>query len=295
MKEPGIEDADELLSAAARERLYAGQVLIRRRPPALVTLVEHTAHMLRMGFHPDEPLAAHRTWDDDTYRERVVDLRRAFAADTGIRSLIGKLLEQLGGSAADAYLDRLKLRIQPPLAPGLGHPLAPLPPHRDTWGSNVYQQINLWAPVYPIDPGRTLALHLGKWAEPVGNDSADWDLDELRRLAREGRRGDYPGLPVATELPPLKQATRLALAPGDIVAFSGAHLHESVENRTPLARINVEFRYVSLTDVRARRGAHNVDGAAPRVGWTWFKRLSDGDSLADAVQRDAAGHLPSAG
>lgn len=295
MKEPEIEDADELLSEAARERLYAGAVLVRRRPPALVTLVEHTAHMLRMGFHPDEPLTAHRTWGPDAYRERVIALRKAFAEDTGIESLVGKLLAELGGSPADAYLDRLKLRIQPPLAPGLRRPLTALPPHRDTWGSNVYQQINLWAPVYPIDPGRTLALHLEKWLTPVGNDSADWDLDELRRLARQGRRGDYPGLPVATELPPLKQATRLALAPGDIVAFSGAHLHESVENRTPLARINIEFRYVSLADVRAKRAAPNVDGAAPRIGWNWFRRLSDGDPLADAVERTTAGHLPSAG
>lgn len=295
MKEPAIEDADELLTEAARQRLYAGTVLVRRQPPALVTLVEHAAHMLRMGFHPEDPLTAHAAVEPAVYRARVVELRTAFARDTGIAHVVDKLIEELGGSPADGYLDRFKLRIQPPSDAGLQHPLAGLPPHRDTWGSNVYQQINLWAPIHPLAPERTLALYPAKWAEPVANTSAEWDLHELRRLAQAGRRGDYPPLPEATESPLPGTASRLDLAPGDIAAFSGAHMHGSVENRTPLARINVEFRYVSLTDVRARRGAPNVDGAAPRVGWSWFARPTDGDSLADAVARDTASHLPSAG
>ena len=294
MKEPEIEDAGELLSDGARGRIYGGAVLVCRQPPALVTLVEHTAHMLRMGFHPEPPPLAHDALAPDDYRSRVIALRKAFASDTGIAHLAGKLIEEIGGSLADGYLDRLKIRIQPPAGTGDAHPLGPLPAHRDTWGSNVYQQINLWAPVYPLEPERTLALYTSKWAEPVANDSAVWDLEELRQRAAEGRRGDYPTMPVASGPPPA-EAKRLDIAPGDIAAFSGAHLHASIENRTPLARINVEFRYASLADVRARRGAPNVDGSAPRIGWRWFKRFTDGDSLDDAVARDTAGHLPSAG
>lgn len=294
MKEPEIEDAGELLSQGARGRIYGGAVLVCRQPPALVTLVEHTAHMLRMGFHPEPPPLAHDALDREDYRSRVLALRKAFATDTGLAHLAGKLIEEVGGSLADGYLDRLKLRIQPPTAAGGAQPLGPLPAHRDTWGSNVYQQINLWAPIYPLDTERTLALYISKWAEPVANDSAVWDLEELRRLAAEGRRGDYPTLPVASEPPPT-EARRLDIGPGDIAAFSGAHLHASVENATPFARINVEFRYVSLADVRARRGAPNVDGAAPRIGWRWFKRLGDGDRLEEAVAREPSRSLPSAG
>jgi hypothetical protein len=44
--------------------------------------------------------------------------------------------------------------------------------HRDTWGTNLYAQVNWWAPVYPITAGRTVALYPTLWSRPVANTSA---------------------------------------------------------------------------------------------------------------------------
>jgi hypothetical protein len=70
------------------------------------------------------------------------------------------------------------------------------------------------------------------------------------------------------------------------LCFSGAHLHASVPNSTAEPRLSVEVRTVSIDDFERRRGAPNVDGAAPRVPIEWFRRITDGTSLA-ALVRDA--------
>ena len=112
------------------------------------------------------------------------------------------------------------------------------------------------------------------------NTSAHWDLERLREA-----RGRYPLLPelrgpvgAAPELP-------VAIAPGDLLCFSGAHLHASRPNRTGRVRVSVDSRTVDIGDVRSGRGPDNVDGSAPRVGHAWFHRVSDGAALPASCTR----------
>lgn len=271
------------MSLRPQERLavYKGDVLTLRAP-ALDDLIRHTNHMVTNGFFGLDPQKAHSALSKADFRSRVMELRKAFNADTAIRHVVERLMKEWAADPDDAYFDALKLRIAPPGGAARGHPLAPLPAHRDTWGSNVMQQINVWAPLAPLARGRTLALWPEAFAQPVENDSADWDLDELRRRRDADGGAGFPLLPTATKPPGLSGAIRLLPKVGEAVVFSGAHLHASVPNRTRLARLNVEFRIVFLADRNVGRGALNVDGRAPRTPLHWFKSLDGRRSLADA-------------
>jgi hypothetical protein len=77
---------------------------------------------------------------------------------------------------------------------------------------------------------------------------------------------------------------RIVIEPGDLLCFSGAHLHASVPNTSGATRFSVEVRTVSAADVQAGRGAPNVDGEAPWVAWRWFKGITSSSSLADLVE-----------
>ena len=65
---------------------------------------------------------------------------------------------------------------------------------------------------------------------------------------------------------------RLVVEPGDLLCFSGAHLHASVPNSTGVARFGVEARTVDVGDVADDRSVPNVDGEAPRVAKDWFRQ-----------------------
>jgi len=94
------------------------------------------------------------------------------------------------------------------------------------------------------------------------------------------RRAGAPVTLVPQPTEPVEVAElRVAIDPGDLLCFSGAHLHGGVPNRTGLARFSIETRTVDADDVAAGRGAPNVDGAAPRVAHEWFHRVADDTPL----------------
>ena len=167
------------------------------------------------------------------------------------------------------------LRLQPSGDTHRGWRVRDLPPHRDTWGSNVMAQINLWGPVFPLEPGATMVIWPSLFARPVPNTSAEWDLDKLR--AAPGR---YPLLPECRA--PLDGAPEVPvlIEPGDLLCFSGAHLHASRRNRTGRTRLSLDTRVVAEGDVRAGHGAPNVDGRAPRVVHEWFRNVASGEPLS---------------
>jgi ectoine hydroxylase-related dioxygenase (phytanoyl-CoA dioxygenase family) len=146
--------------------------------------------------------------------------------------------------------------------------------HRDNWSSNVYAHSNWWAPIYPITSECTVAFYPEYWQRPLKNTSVAWDLEKIRT-----------GRSVATVVPEPEESVdsaselRLVVEPGDLLYFSGAHLHASVPNTSGLTRFSVEVRTVDSDDVWAGYGAPNLDGEAPHVALSWFHHVADDTSL----------------
>ena len=268
------------LSPSSRLELFAGEIF-ETGAPSLNKLISHATHMVENGFFGMDVETAHQEMSIADYRSRVVALRKAFNEDSGIRHLVGKLLEEWGTSPDDAYFDTLKLRIAPPDNDVLTFPLAPLVPHRDTWGSNLYEQINVWAPLKPITNENTVAVWPVLFDNYVPNDSNTWSLEELRGRRASGDLGDYPLLPTSSVVHDIGTAKKLKPEVGQAAIFSGAHLHASVPNTTDRARLNFELRIVFLSDVTGGNAAPNVDGEAPETPRHWFMSLDGTRSLAD--------------
>ena len=77
---------------------------------------------------------------------------------------------------------------------------------------------------------------------------------------------------------------RPVIEPGDLLCFSGAHLHASVPNATGVARFSVEVRTVDAGDAAGGRGSPNVDGEAPHVARDWFRHVNDGTPLTTILE-----------
>ena len=262
-------------------RIFGGALIVYRGLAAVSALVSHADTMIRAAFAPHDPLGAHEALAPAAYSEIAGGLMAAFEQDNRVRALYREMLEAAGVDPARVYWDRLRLRIQPPGERHMSRRVMNLPPHRDSWGSNLLAQLNWWAPIYPVTAERTLVIYPAHWSAPVANTSADWDYHELRAKRRAG--GDaYPLLPVATGEVDTRGAWACVIEPGDLLCFSGAQLHASVPNTTALARFSTEVRTVCIDDLRLGRGAPEVDGAALRRPLDWFGRMADGKPLADA-------------
>ena len=257
-----------------RERLYRGELLVFRRMAEMAALAARARAMAGAAFAPAAPQEAEQALAPAEFLARAAALRRAFMRDAEVRAALRAVIAELGLDPAAAYADRLILRLQPSGAAHRGRRVRDLPAHRDTWGSNVMAQINLWGPVFPVDAGATLVLWPTLFDRAVANTSAAWDLERLRESP-----GSYPLLPECRAPLDAVPALPVVIEPGDLLCFSGAHLHASRPNRTGRTRLSLDTRILHRGDAHAGRGAANVDGRAPRVAWEWFRRVADGAVL----------------
>jgi hypothetical protein len=275
-----IYDVSQALPEAERNaRVYAGEIIVFRDFTAVRELVERLAAHCRQHFGGD-PELVHERLDEAGVNTAAEALRRDVLADAAVGERLKAAFEAVGVDVADTYGDGLKQRVQVASSTSGRRMVSPLGAHRDTWGTNVQAQTNWWAPTFATTPERTIALFPTHFARAVANDSAGWDFRELlRRLREQGPEPDYPLLPTATEAPAWAEALPISLRPGDLMCFSGAHLHASVPNSTARTRFSFETRTVNGRDARHGAGAPNVDGAAVRTTWQLFRRLSDGEKL----------------
>ena len=257
-----------------REAIYGGDLLVFEKVPPMVELCAYADAMIREAFETDAPVMAQFGLGRDEYLSRVEALQKEFRSDGTARELFLAALGQVGVDLRRTFWDWLYLRVSPPGDEHAGRRTAGLGFHRDTWASNVYAQANWWAPIYPITAGRTVAFYPDYWEEPLKNTSSEWDLAEIR-----AGRSDAPVVPGPTETVETASELRPVIEPGELLLFSGAHLHASVPNETGVARFSVEVRTVDAGDAAEGRGAPNVDGEAPRVASGWFRHVQDGTPL----------------
>lgn len=269
------------LDRAARERLFSGAILVFRGAPAVAALVELVRQRILEAMAPHDPPHVQNALDRAGLTRRCEALTERVEADREIAAALDAALASLGADPDRTFRDRMRLRIQVSGGDLDGRRPMTLPPHRDTWGSNVMAQVNWWAPLFAIDERRTVAFWPDLFDRAVANTSGDWDYDALIASRRRGET-DYPLLPRCMTSDDLGPARPAVIDVGDLMAFSGAHLHAGTVNGSGLVRYSLEVRSVDRDDLRSGRGARNVDGGAPRTPLHWFRRLADG-TILDAV------------
>lgn len=276
-----------LADAQRAELLFRGELLVFKDVPQLAELRELTTSMVETeleGRDPERPTVGSRLGDDPA---GVVELQRRFRREPLVGSAFRGALAQVGVDTERAYWDWLHLRVQLPAEKAAADGGGTLGPHRDTWSSNVYEQTNWWTPIFPVDADRTIAFYPAYWSRPIGNTSAEWDLEAIRarRAGSQGDGNDVPIVPEPSEPVDAASELRLVIEPGDLLCFSAAHLHASVPNTSGRTRFSVEVRTVHVDDVRLGRQAPNLDSRAPRRPLEWFRRIPDGRPLVALDER----------
>lgn len=267
---PSVHVVRERLDDRRRgELLFDGALLVFPLSPGLAAFRDRVADLIRERLGAVDPETVHASMAPDELDAAVQDLRATVRRDHKSGELLLTALAGTGLDLDDACWDRVNLRMLPP---GAAHAGKGTGWHRDTWGSNIAAQTNWWTPVFPVTEGRTISFAPSLWRRSVANSSAGWTPAAARAQAvplipePEGPLEDLDELPVV-------------IRPGDLLCFSAAQMHRSVPNRTDRTRFSIEVRTVSETDIRAGRGAPNLDADTPDVHYRWFRRVSDGSTL----------------
>ena len=171
---------------ALHDALFQGTIAQLNNLHEMTAIVGFTPKLLVERLAPIEPVRIHEAEGD--LAGRCAELQRDYANSGKAKELWKSLFEAIGLDPQTAMRDRLTLRFQPPRPPSGERPwarsTATVAFHRDTWGANLYAQVNWWAPVYPITAGRTFAFLPKLFARPLKNNSSEFDIVALMERTR---------------------------------------------------------------------------------------------------------------
>jgi ectoine hydroxylase-related dioxygenase (phytanoyl-CoA dioxygenase family) len=151
------------------------------------------------------------------------------------------MLIDLGCDPEKVYFDVPRMRTwtaQGYLTTGIAYAFHP---HRDTWYSAPFCQLNWWLPIYPISVDNGLAFHPRYWYTPR---QEQFEGVQLRRVechqpedCRKPDRYRHRVQPKPEEELELDAQIRPLCEPGGIILFSGSQLHSSVPNTSTKTRV----------------------------------------------------------
>jgi ectoine hydroxylase-related dioxygenase (phytanoyl-CoA dioxygenase family) len=194
------------------------------------------------------------------------------------------ILAERGCDLERTYFDVPRLRTAFPsdyLSSGIAYAFHP---HRDTWYSAPFSQVNWWMPVYDVCADNIMAFHPKYWDSAVRNSSDSYNYYEWNRTSRQNAaqhvKADTRVQPRAQVPVEQNPQLRVVASVGGAMLFSAAQLHSTVPNTSGITRYSIDFRTVHLDDVLGKRGAPNVDSA------------STGTTMGDYMRGTDLAHLP---
>jgi hypothetical protein len=269
----------ELSDSERRARLYSGQVLTYSASSESLALVEHARNLIADAFGSKDPQTAQFDTPVGDFAALLAELKPKFIHHPRSKQLIKSLLGAFGCDADQTYFDVPRLRTSTSndyLTTGISYAFHP---HRDTWYSAPFSQVNWWIPIYPVVPENVMAFHPQYWGRPLRNSSRRYNYYEWNRTSRltaarhiESDTRDQPRPEESVQLDP---QVRVVPEVGGVMLFSGNQLHSTVPNTSGRTRFSIDFRTVNIDDVRSRREAPNFDSECTGTTLRDFLRTRD--------------------
>lgn len=252
--------------------LYQGRCFVMEAQAESAALGALARELLSASFeHAVEALPyVHLSFGPGELYDRLSRARSQALRAAQVQQAQQALLVALGfGEVLDEVaFDGLRLRA---ISPG-GHlnpaALEAYGAHRDTWYANPACQVNLWQPLFALPLAHSFAFYPEVFAQAVDNSSWGFDFEAFERSVgfqgqASGEAAPRVSFPKATgQVGAWGACQRFSMAQDEVLAFSAAHLHQSMPNETALTRFSVDMRLVWRRHQRAGLGAPLVDNGA---------------------------------
>jgi hypothetical protein len=277
-----------------RAALYAGNLAVLTDLPSVARFVDYTRDQLARLFAPYDPEHLHEHLEPKAVALVLGDWKPRFIHAERSRDLVRAITEEAGFPAGHTLYDVPRPRTSFPVGHLTTGIAFAFPWHRDVWYSAPAQQVNWWLPVFPVRAANAMEFDLACFDQPVPNTSGDFDYyrNNVSRLTTAQQvKQERQARPAATGHDPAHTLTPLP-SPGQVLLFSGAHLHKSIPNTSGIARFSVDFRTLDTRDLLSGRGAPLVDVDCTGTAIRDFASVADDSRLDEATVQAIFGPPP---
>ena len=183
-----------------RRLLYAGDFFVLSPSRGSQDLCDLARELSEEAFSPHHPATAQDHMPPEQYAGILLEAKPTFIHHPKAKSAITDLLTEAGCDLDKTYFDVPRLRTMAHgeyMRAGLA---LQFHPHRDTWFSAPYAQLNWWLPVYEIESENSMAFHPHYFDQPsrtaqVGTTTTNGTKrTKASRAADQGRHAQATGV-----------------------------------------------------------------------------------------------------
>ena len=251
-----FEPIDKILNLSEfKKDIFKGKIFVFKKSKIILDLVQEIKKNILIEYNGPLEKLHHLDNCEEISSTLVTNLKKK----PEFKKLFKIFLKEINFFHENSYWDQFRVRVAPAQNKFSYREASRINSHRDTWGTNIHQQINWWAPISSISETNTMIFYPDYFSKAVKNSTSTWDLNTyLEHRKREDF--SYPSAPQLLEdLPQDASVLSVNIEPGEILCFSGCHLHSSSKEKSDNTRFSYEIRTICQDDLDNRREAPNTD------------------------------------
>ena len=251
-----FEPIDKILNLSEfKKDIFKGKIFVFKKSKIILDLVQEIKKNILIEYNGPLEKLHHLDNCEEISSTLVTNLKKI----PEFKKLFKIFLKEINFFHENSYWDQFRVRVAPAQNKFSYREASRINSHRDTWGTNIHQQINWWAPISSISETNTMIFYPDYFSKAVKNSTSTWDLNiYLEHRKREDF--SYPSAPQLLEdLPQDASVLSVNIEPGEILCFSGCHLHSSSKEKSDNTRFSYEIRTICQDDLDNRREAPNTD------------------------------------
>ena len=238
-------DDDELI----RTNAYQGQIYLFEENETSIFLVDRINQELLKTFG-ENPIKAQF---NDGFFYKIIELKKLFYNTVEYSELAKKLMEEFGFDTEENVIDPIRFQVieQNKLN---AKSITNYNAHRDTWYANPQNQLTWWIPLQDFTIDEALEIYPQYFQKAVKNDSDNFDYETEKNKQHDDDK-IYPCLLEKIE----GEKQEIICKKGQVLIFSGQHLHKIPSNSNENTLFSFEFRSVHKEDYEKEIMSENVD------------------------------------
>ena len=261
----------DITAHSLKKNIFEGKILLIKNSKEILKIIELTEqyfnYLFNTGITNSEKLKINYNKENSIFFE-IIQNRIKFCKL--IRKFFTNFLLQIELGIQSTFMDYITFRYSP--ASGMKNigTLIPTPAHRDTWASNIFNQINFWFPTHNVSDRNSIFFVPKYFQKRVSNNSDEWSFYRYKKTK------EFLSTPVSNIKFPQNQIVSFNVKKGEVLCFSGHHIHGSLVGESD--RLNLETRIVCENDEENYKIPVNLDAMGTVRKNKWFRNLKTGKS-----------------
>ena len=113
---------------------------------------------------------------------KLIEFQDKVKRSKSLLALFCKLLMELKFNVKETLTDKITFRYSPNIKKEPLGNLKPAKAHRDTWASNVFNQINWWIPLHQVEESNSIFIVPEYFNKKILNNSNSWSFKNYKKI-----------------------------------------------------------------------------------------------------------------